>query len=100
MKLFIEIGLLERTIIAIRSVFQGICYLTDIENVETARIIWEETTNNSIMDYVVVTKLPKNALIEWHVWGHIHNNQFECECLLNSNGIEFNKKDSEVTLTK
>lgn len=31
------------------------------------------------MDYIVVPKLPRNALVEWQVWIHTHNNKFECK---------------------
>lgn len=34
------------------------------------------------MDYVVVSGLPRNALVEWHVWAHKHNNQFECNSFI------------------
>lgn len=63
----------------LRDVVQGICYLSDQRHVEDARKLWEEKTNNAIMDYIVVSGLPRNALVEWHVWGHTHNNQFEYE---------------------
>ncbi|RZC38828.1 diphthine--ammonia ligase [Asbolus verrucosus] len=63
----------------LRDVVQGICYVTDLGFVERARKLWEEKTNNAIVDYVVVTQLPKGALVEWHVWAHRHNNQFEYE---------------------
>ncbi|KAJ8970366.1 hypothetical protein NQ314_001277 [Rhamnusium bicolor] len=63
----------------LRNVVQGICYVTDISYVEPSRKMWEERTNNAIVDYVVVTGLPRDALVEWHVWAHKHNNQFEYE---------------------
>lgn len=63
----------------LRDVVQGICYLSDQKYVEHARSLWEEETNNAIVDYVVVSGLPRNALVEWHVWAHKHNNQFEYE---------------------
>ncbi|EFA02050.1 uncharacterized protein LOC663632 [Tribolium castaneum] len=63
----------------LRDVVQGICYVTDVSYVEHARKLWEEKTNNAIVDYVVVSQLPKSALVEWHVWAHRHNNQFEYE---------------------
>ncbi|XP_018564791.1 diphthine--ammonia ligase [Anoplophora glabripennis] len=63
----------------LRDVVQGICYVTDISYVERCRKLWEERTNNAIVDYVVVTGLPRDALVEWHVWAHKYNNQFEYE---------------------
>nr|CAH7744208.1 unnamed protein product [Callosobruchus chinensis] len=63
----------------LRNVVQGICYITNISFVKEARKLWEEKTNNAIVDYVVVTGLPRNALIEWHVWAHKYNNQFDYE---------------------
>lgn len=59
--------------------FKGICYVNNKKYIETAREYWERCTNNSIMDYVVVANLPRNAFVEWHVWAHTHNNQFECK---------------------
>lgn len=44
-----------------------------------ARKLWEERTNSAIVNYVVVSNLPKNAAVEWHVWAHKHNHQFECK---------------------
>lgn len=63
----------------IADVVQGTCYLSDARHVEVARKMWEEKTNNSLMDYVVVSGLPRGALVEWHVWAHRHNHQFEYE---------------------
>lgn len=63
----------------LRDVVQGICYVTHSSYIEPARKHWEAKTNNAIVEYVVVTGLPRGALIEWHVWAHKHNNQFEYE---------------------
>lgn len=62
--------------------FQGICYVTDMKVINSARKLWESQTNNAIVEYIVVSGLPRNALVEWHVWAHRHNNQFECEYIL------------------
>lgn len=59
--------------------FQGICYVTDMKVINSARKLWESQTNNAIVEYIVVSGLPRNALVEWHVWAHRHNNQFECK---------------------
>ncbi|CAH1106414.1 unnamed protein product [Psylliodes chrysocephalus] len=63
----------------LRNVVQSICYVTDPSYVTTVRKLWEENTNNAIVDYVVVTGLPRNASVEWHVWAHKYNNQFDYE---------------------
>ncbi|CAG9856277.1 unnamed protein product [Phyllotreta striolata] len=63
----------------LRNVVQGICYVTDFSYISAARKLWEERTNNAIVDYVVVTGLPRNATVEWHVWAHKYNNQFDYE---------------------
>ncbi|XP_050307732.1 uncharacterized protein LOC126744389 isoform X2 [Anthonomus grandis grandis] len=63
----------------VRDVVQGICYVAHSSFIEPARKHWEAKTNNAIVEYVVVTGLPRGALIEWHVWAHKHNNQFEYE---------------------
>ncbi|XP_066245228.1 uncharacterized protein [Euwallacea similis] len=65
--------------INVRDVVQGICYVTHSSYIEVARKHWETKTNNAIVEYVVVTGLPQGALIEWHVWAHKYNNQFEYE---------------------
>lgn len=59
--------------------FKGVCYVTNMRSVLHARKLWEERTNSAIVNYVVVSNLPKNAAVEWHVWAHKHNNQFECK---------------------
>ncbi|KAK5643599.1 hypothetical protein RI129_007444 [Pyrocoelia pectoralis] len=63
----------------LRDVVQAICYVTNIQVINNVRKLWEATTNNAIVNYVVVTGLPKNASVEWHVWAHRHNSSFEYE---------------------
>ncbi|KAF7282425.1 hypothetical protein GWI33_002657 [Rhynchophorus ferrugineus] len=63
----------------LRDVVQGICYVTHHSYIEPARKYWEAKTKNAIVEYVVVTGLPRSAAIEWQVWAHRHNNQFEYE---------------------
>lgn len=65
--------------INLRDVVQGVCYITDLSYISQVRKMWEENTNNAIVNYVVVTGLPKNAQVEWHVWAHRFNNSFEYE---------------------
>ena len=48
-----------------------------------ARHQWEEHTNNAIVDFFVVPKLPRDSPIEWHVWAHRHNSRFECKFIQN-----------------
>lgn len=62
--------------------FSGVCYVTKAKYIDYAIKEWEERTNNAIVDYIVVSQLPRGALIEWHVWAHRHNNQFECMSVL------------------
>nr|CAD7260850.1 unnamed protein product [Timema shepardi] len=59
----------------LRDVVQGICYVTHPSYIPEARHEWEKKTNNAIVDYVVVSGLPRGALIEWHIWAHRHNNR-------------------------
>ncbi|XP_063230260.1 uncharacterized protein LOC134535177 [Bacillus rossius redtenbacheri] len=63
----------------LRDVVHGICYVTLCGDVAAARREWERQTNNAIVDYVVVSKLPRDALVEWHVWAHRHNSTFDYE---------------------
>ncbi|XP_044748172.1 diphthine--ammonia ligase [Coccinella septempunctata] len=73
----------------LRNVVQGICYVTNLCTIPQVRKLWEENTNNAIVDYVVVPVLPKSALVEWHVWAHKYNHMFEYEetgrCIENAN---------------
>jgi len=63
----------------LRDVVQGVCYVMHSSYIAPARKHWEAKTNNAIVEYVVVTGLPRGALIEWHVWAHKHNKEFEYE---------------------
>lgn len=65
--------------IQLRDVVQGICYVTHTKYIHAARTEWEKRTNNAIVDYIVVSRLPKNAIVEWHLWAHRHNSRFEYE---------------------
>jgi len=64
------------------SPLQGVCYVTHPSYIPEARREWEKRTNNSIVDYAVVPRLPKDALLEWQVWAHIGNSRFECKFLV------------------
>jgi len=55
------------------------CYVTHTKYIHAARTEWEKRTNNAIIDYVVVSRLPRNAIVEWHLWAHRHNARFECK---------------------
>ncbi|CAB0030442.1 unnamed protein product [Trichogramma brassicae] len=63
----------------LRHIVQGICFLTHPNSIPAARKEWEKRTNNAIVDYVVVTGLPRGAQVEWCVWAHRDNNRFEYE---------------------
>jgi diphthine-ammonia ligase len=43
------------------------------------RQLWETRTTNAIVDFVIVPALPRGSQIEWTVWAHSKNRQFECE---------------------
>lgn len=58
---------------------QGICYVTDSKFIEECRREWEKRTNNAIVEYLVVPRLPRDANVEWQVWVHKHNTAFECK---------------------
>lgn len=71
----------------LRDVVQGICFLTHPNHISEARRQWERRSANAIMDYIVVSGLPKKALVEWQVWIHNYNNKFEYEetgCSINN----------------
>lgn len=61
------------------SLFQGFCFVTNKLHIDVARREWEKRTNNGIIDYIVVTGLPRDALVEWYVWAHRANNTFQCK---------------------
>ncbi|KAL1455280.1 hypothetical protein WDU94_009385 [Cyamophila willieti] len=63
----------------IRDVVMGFCFVTNKLHIDIARREWEKRTNNGIVDYIVVTGLPRNALVEWYVWAHRANNTFQYE---------------------
>ncbi|XP_058799518.1 uncharacterized protein LOC131669005 [Phymastichus coffea] len=63
----------------LRHIVQGICFLTHPSYIPAARKEWEKRTNNAIVDYVVVSNLPRGAQVEWCVWAHRDNNRFEYE---------------------
>lgn len=63
----------------LRDVVQGICYVTKRSHVAAARSEWESQTTNAIMDYIIVSRLPRDALIELQVWAHNYNDKFECK---------------------
>lgn len=70
----------------LRDIVQGVCFLTHSNYIADARKEWERRTRNAIVDYVVVSNLPRGAQVEWCVWAHRDNNRFECKCKI------FNKK--------
>ncbi|KAJ8686188.1 hypothetical protein QAD02_021982 [Eretmocerus hayati] len=63
----------------LRHIVQGICFVTQPSSIPDARKEWEKRTNNAIVDYVVVSSLPRTAQVEWAVWAHRDNNRFEYE---------------------
>lgn len=52
--------------------------MTDETYIEECRQELEKRTNNSIVDYIVVPRLPRDAKVEWQIWAHKHNTAFEC----------------------
>lgn len=63
----------------LRDVVQGICFVTHPNYIAEARRQLERRTTNAIMDYIVVPALPRKALVEWQVWVHSHNDNFDYE---------------------
>lgn len=63
----------------LRDVVQGICFVADRTHISTAKKLWEAQSNNSIIEYIAVHKLPRNASIEWQVWAHDFNDKFQYE---------------------
>lgn len=64
----------------LRDVVQGICFVTHPSFISEARRQWERRTANAIVDYIVLSALPRQALVEWQVWAHTHNDKFDCKC--------------------
>lgn len=63
----------------LRDVVQGICFVTHPNYISEARRQWEKCTTNAIVDYIVCPALPRQALVEWQVWAHSHNDNFDYE---------------------
>lgn len=63
----------------LRDVVQGICFVTHPSFISEARRQWERQTANAIVDYIVLPALPRQALVEWQVWAHTHNDKFDCK---------------------
>lgn len=63
----------------LRDVVQGICFVTHPNYISEARRQWEKCTKNAIVDYIVCPQLPRQALVEWQVWAHAHNDNFDYE---------------------
>lgn len=63
----------------LRDVVQGICFVTHPNYITEARRQWEKCTTNAIVDYIVCPALPRQALVEWQVWAHTHNDKFDYE---------------------
>lgn len=63
----------------LRDVVQGICFVTHPNYISEARRQWEKCTTNAIVDYIVCPALPRQALVEWQVWAHAHNDKFDYE---------------------
>lgn len=63
----------------LRDVVQGICFVTHPNYISEARRQWERRTANAIVDYIVLPALPRQALVEWQVWAHAHNDKFDCK---------------------
>jgi diphthine-ammonia ligase len=61
---------------------QGICFVTNEKYIEDCRGEWEKLTNNAIVEYLVVPRLPRDASVEWQMWAHKHNTAFECKIKL------------------
>jgi len=61
----------------LRDVVQGICYVTDPSFIVECREEWEKRTNNAVVEYLVVSRLPRDANVEWQIWAHKHNSAFE-----------------------
>ncbi|XP_075233118.1 uncharacterized protein LOC142331244 isoform X2 [Lycorma delicatula] len=74
----------------LRNVVQSVCYVTNAAYIPEVRSEWEKHTNNSIVDYVVVPRLPRDSFVEWHVWVHKGNSRFEYEetgCVVGDNRV-------------
>ncbi|CAH0393653.1 unnamed protein product [Bemisia tabaci] len=79
----------------LRDVVQGVCYVTNVAHILAAKVEWERKTNNAIIDYVVVQRLPRDASVEWHLWAHRGNSRFDYEetgCCINDYRISIRRR--------
>lgn len=63
----------------LRDIVQAICFVTSSSYIPNAREEWEKRKSNAMVDYMVVSNLPRGASVEWCVWAHKNNSRFEYE---------------------
>lgn len=51
----------------LKNCIHGICFITHPEHIEIAKLEWAKSTIKSISNFVVVSSLPRAALVEWQV---------------------------------
>lgn len=58
------------------NVLHAVCYVTSDSSAENIPSLWSYITNNNhaTVAAIVVSSLPKNAQLEWHVLGCAHEN--------------------------
>ena len=50
---------------------QAICFVCEEAWISTAKSIWREHGGEEkVVVFVVVSRLPRNALVEWQIWAH------------------------------
>ena len=65
---------------------QTVCYVTDPALLEPCSALMTSSLTSSLHCAVVVPGLPRGAAVEWHVWTHARNAQFQSECELYAGG--------------
>lgn len=63
----------------LKNIVHGICFVTHPDHIEAAEIEWEKSTENAISNFIVVSGLPRGALVEWQVFCDNQENEFEVD---------------------
>lgn len=63
---------------------QAICFVAHPALIRESRRQLERLSNSALVLYCAGSgPLPRGASVEWSVWAHRHNKQFQCKFVLN-----------------
>lgn len=51
--------------------FQVVCFVCDQAHISEAKSLWKDYGGEeNVVAFVVVSRLPRNALVEWQIWAY------------------------------